>query len=258
MNIGLLSEIDVAKRSNADGVGLCRTEFNFLIRDTLPTEDEQYEIYRTILESFAPKPVILRTLDVGGDKPLPSYRMDELNPSLGCRGIRFTLEHPEIFMTRVAGDAAANAGLGNLQILLPMVSQVHEVKEARGLLERAQRRLEEEGGQFAAPPVGVMIEVPSAVLNVVAFEKYVDFLSVGTNDLTQYLLAVDRNNPNVVNLYDEADPSVRRALDFVVKAARRRRIPSVSGEMGLSGGRYTTAWHGHRHAQHECSERVAD
>jgi phosphotransferase system enzyme I (PtsP) len=232
VNVGLLSEVTVAKGSGAEGVGLYRTEFSFMIRDTFPVEEEQVGIYRQILESFAPQSVVMRTLDVGGDKPLPYFPMEETNPYLGLRGIRFTLSHPEIFVTQLRAMLRANAGLNNLKILLPMVSQVAEVKDTRDLIARVQHELKEEAQPFAPAPLGAMIEIPSAVYNVRALARYVDFFSVGTNDLTQYLLAVDRNDPHVSSLYADLDPSVIRALRSVVNAARRLDRPvSVCGEM---------------------------
>ncbi len=232
VNMGLLSETNVLEESGADGVGLYRTEFPFMMRHAFPVEEEQYQVYRNILESFAPKPVTMRTLDVGGDKPLPYYPMDEDNPFLGWRGIRLTLDHPEIFLPQLRAMLRANAGLNNLRLLLPMVSQVKEVKEARELLDRAHRSHLEEGTDSAIPPLGVMIEVPSVVYQVPALARYVDFFAIGTNDLTQYLLAVDRNNPNVARLYDSLHPAVLRAVRVVARAAQHSGKPvSVCGEM---------------------------
>ena len=232
VNIGLLSETNEVEESGADGVGLYRTEFTFMVRHSFPVEDEQYHVYRKILESFAPKPVTMRTLDVGGDKPLPYYPMEEDNPALGWRGVRFTLDHPEIFLLQLRAMLRANAGLNNLRVLFPMVSQVNEVKEAWELLDRAHREHLEEGRDSAMPPVGVMIEVPSAVYQVRELARHIDFVSIGTNDLTQYLLAVDRNNPNVARLYDSLHPAVLRALRAVARVARRYGKPvSVCGEM---------------------------
>lgn len=232
VNIGLLSEANEVEESGADGVGLYRTEFTFMVRHSFPVEDEQYHVYRKILESFAPKPVTMRTLDVGGDKPLPYYPMEEDNPALGWRGVRFTLDHPEIFLLQLRAMLRANAGLNNLRVLFPMVSQVHEVKEAWELLDRAHREHLEEGRDSAMPPVGVMIEVPSAVYQVRELARHIDFVSIGTNDLTQYLLAVDRNNPNVARLYDSLHPAVLRVLRAVARVARRYDKPvSVCGEM---------------------------
>ena len=231
-NISLLTDIDIAQKHGIDEVGLYRTEFPFMMRDAFPMEEDQYRVYRTILESFAPQPVIMRTLDVGGDKPLPYYPMREENPFLGWRGIRFTLDRPEVFIPQLRAMLRANVGLNNLRIMFPMISQVDEIKAARQALERAQRELSEKGQQCVVPPVGAMVEVPSAVFVLSALARYVEFFSVGTNDLTQYLLAVDRNNPNVASLYESIDPAVLRALCAIVREARRRGKPvSVCGEM---------------------------
>lgn len=232
VNIGLIAELAPALASGAEGIGLFRTEFAFLARETFPAEDEQYLLYRTVLESFAPKPVTLRTLDVGGDKSLPYFPMVEDNPFLGCRGIRFTLDHPEIFLIQLRAMLRANAGLHNLQVLFPMIGRVDEMDEALGLLTRAYRELVAEGQAVAKPRVGAMIEVPSAVYLAGALAKRVDFLSVGTNDLTQYLLAVDRNNAAVATPDDSLHPAVLYAVRHVIEEAHHQGKPvGVCGEL---------------------------
>jgi len=231
-NIGLVSDIVAARDCGAEGVGLYRTEYHFLLRDAFPLEDEQYQIYREVLEEFTPKPVIMRTLDAGGDKILPYFPVQEDNPFMGCRGIRFSLDHPEIFLIQLRAMLRANAGLDNLQILFPMISRVGELDEALGLLARAYRELAEEGIAAKTLRVGVMIEVPSAVFLAGALAERVDFLSVGSNDLTQYLLAIDRNNAQVTTPYDGLHPAVLSAIQHVIRAAHLRGKPvSVCGEM---------------------------
>ena len=232
VNTGLLSDISPSLRSGAEGVGLYRTEFPFMARDRFPGEDEQLNVYRQVLEAFAPRPVTLRTLDVGGDKALPYFPIEEDNPFLGWRGIRITLDQPDIFLTQLRAMLRADVGFGNLRLMFPMISTLAELDEALALLSRAVRELAEEGMPVVRPPVGVMIEVPSAVYQSAVIAQRVDFLSVGTNDLTQYLLAVDRNNARVAKLYDPLHPAVLRALVQIVEGAHRHRKPvSVCGEM---------------------------
>jgi phosphotransferase system, enzyme I, PtsP len=231
-NIGLASDIETAWSSGAEGVGLYRTEYLFLLRESFPVEDEQYQIYRQLLEAFAPKPVTVRTLDVGGDKILRYFPVKEDNPFLGCRGIRFSLEHPEIFLIQLRALLRANAGLENLQLLFPMIARLGELDEALELLERAHRELLEEGQATAKPRVGAMIEVPSAVFLTKRLAERVDYLSVGTNDLTQYILAADRNNAQVATPYDSLHPAVLDAVVKVVHDAHGRSTPvTVCGEM---------------------------
>lgn len=231
-NIGLPADIASAVASGAEGIGLYRTEYSFLLSDTLPDEDDQCISYREVLAAFAPRPVTLRTLDVGGDKMLSYFPAVEDNPFLGCRGIRFSLDQPEIFLMQLRAMLRANAGLSNLHVLFPMIGTVDELDEALGLLERAYRELEEEGQDAARPRVGVMIEVPASVHLADILIRRVDFLSIGTNDLTQYMLAVDRNNAQVVSPYDGRHPAVLNAIHQVIETGRRHGKPvSVCGEM---------------------------
>lgn len=233
VNTGLRQDNLLSLKAGAEAVGLYRTEIPFLMRSSFPTEDEQTEIYRDELQAFAPRLVTMRTLDVGGDKALPYFPIEEENPFLGWRGIRICLDHPEIFLAQIRAMLRANEGLNNLRIMLPMISSVPELDRALGLIDRAYNELtEEEGFKIEMPALGVMIEVPAAVYQVRDLGRRVDFLSVGTNDLTQYLLAVDRNNPRVANLYHSLHPALLRALKEIQEQAEAAGCQlSVCGEM---------------------------
>ncbi|MEN8176818.1 MAG: phosphoenolpyruvate--protein phosphotransferase, partial [Pseudomonadota bacterium] len=232
LNTGLISDTSTLGVEEAEGVGLYRTEFPFMVRDRFPGETVQMANYRNVLETFHPRPVVLRTLDVGGDKPLPYFPVEESNPFLGWRGVRISLDHPEIFLTQVRAMLRAAAGLNNLQIMLPMITTACEVDELLALIHRAHDELVEEGYAVRMPRLGVMVEVPAAVYQAEVLAHRVDFLSVGTNDLTQYLLAVDRNNSRVAELYDDLHPAVLRALMTIVEgAAVYNRPVSVCGEL---------------------------
>ncbi|HAS51126.1 MAG TPA: phosphoenolpyruvate-protein phosphotransferase PtsP [Gammaproteobacteria bacterium] len=234
---GLLTDIAAARDCGAEGVGLYRTEFAFMIRESFPSEEEQCQIYRQMLTAFAPQPVVMRTLDIGGDKTLPYFKIEENNPFLGWRGMRFTLDHPDIFLTQLRAMLRANAGLNNLRILFPMITTVEEVDEALRLLERAHSELQEEGWPAARPEVGVMIEVPSAAWQAGQLARRVDFLSVGTNDLTQYMLAVDRDNARVAGLYDNLHPAMLKAIAYIVAESHRVERPiHLCGEMAADPG----------------------
>ncbi|QUX97100.1 phosphoenolpyruvate-protein phosphotransferase PtsP [Marinomonas sp. CT5] len=232
VNTGLSADVARSLDRGAEGIGLYRTEVPFMVRDRFPTEAEQVVIYRQQLEGFAPAPVTVRTLDIGGDKALPYFPIDEANPFLGWRGIRVTLDHLEIFMAQIRAMIKASAGLHNLKIMLPMISNVAEVEEALALIRRAYAEVKEEGFDVKMPRVGVMIEIPAAVYQARELAGMVDFLSVGSNDLTQYLLAVDRNNPRVADLYNSFHPSVLRALISIVDQVQDEGVGlSVCGEM---------------------------
>lgn len=232
VNIGLAKDAGLSMSVGAEGVGLYRSEVPFMTRDRFPSEEEQRVIYRQILKAFAPHDVIMRTLDIGGDKPLPYFPVEEDNPYLGWRGLRVTLDHPDLFLMQVRAMMLASDGLNNLGILLPMVTAISEVEEASLLIEQAYREVLEEGVDIDKPKFGAMIEVPAAVYQSRQIAKMVDFISVGTNDLTQYILAVDRNNSRVANLYDALHPAVLRSLMFVVDGARAAGVNvSVCGEM---------------------------
>jgi phosphotransferase system enzyme I (PtsP) len=232
LNTGLVHETGHGNSEEFAGVGLYRTELPFMVRDRFPAESVQVLNYRRVLEAFAPRPVILRTLDIGGDKPLPYFPVVEQNPFLGWRGVRISLAHPEIFLTQARAMMRAAVDLENLQIMLPMISGVNEVDELKMLVGRACDELIEEGYAVRMPQIGVMIEVPSAVYMIEELVRRVDFVSVGTNDLTQYLLAVDRNNSRVADLYDDLHPAVLRALEQIVRGARLFNRPvGVCGEL---------------------------
>ena len=233
VNSGLRQDTARSLKSGAEAVGLFRTEIPFLMRTSFPTEDEQIEIYREQLSDFAPRPVTMRTLDIGGDKDLPYFPIEEENPFLGWRGIRISLDHPEIFLVQIRAMLRASEGINNLRIMLPMISNVPELDRALQLIERAYQELtQEEGYTIKRPLIGAMIEVPAAVYQVKEIGRRVDFMSVGTNDLTQYLLAVDRNNPRVADLYHTLHPSVLRALKQIYDQASSVNCQlSICGEM---------------------------
>jgi len=232
VNTGLLSDIQPGLAVQPDGVGLYRSEFPFMLRETFPSEAEQCAVYRQMLEAFAPRPVVMRTLDIGGDKPLGYFPVDEANGLLGWRGVRVSLQQPEIFLVQLRAMLRANAELGNLRILLPMVSTANEVKGARELLGHAMRGLREDGLGVRPVELGVMLEVPSALFSLDVLSEEADFFSLGTNDLTQYLLAVDRGNPRVAALYDHLEPAVLRAVQHAVLRLERLGKPvSLCGEL---------------------------
>jgi phosphotransferase system enzyme I (PtsP) len=232
LNAGLASGFEHSIHCGAVGIGLYRTEIPFMNRSCFPSESEQTLWYQNVLVAFSNQPVTMRTLDVGGDKSLPYFPITEENPFLGWRGIRITLDHPEIFLLQVRAMIRANQESKNIEIMLPMIASIGEVEEAIRLINQAYFELMVElGDDLVKPKVGIMIEVPSAIFLLPELAKRVDFFSVGSNDLTQYLLAVDRNNTRVANLFDTFHPAVLRALYQIAQQSNASSTPlSLCGE----------------------------
>ncbi len=227
-NAGSIADAAEAMKMGADGIGLLRTEFLFLERTTAPGEEEQFNVYRAIAETMNDLPVIVRTLDIGGDKPLPYIQLKpELNPFLGERGIRLCLNRPELFREQLRAILRA-ASHGNLRIMFPMVSDIAELRQARALIEALRAELN-------APEVqtGIMMEVPSAALMADVFAPEIDFFSIGTNDLTQYTLAMDRGNPALASRHDGLHPAVLRLIAMTIDAAHKHgKRADICGELG--------------------------
>ena len=233
LNAGLSAELELAQDKWVEGIGLYRTEVPFMLQSGFPSEEEQVAQYQGMLQLFHQKPVTLRTLDIGADKQLPYMPISEENPALGWRGIRLTLDQPEIFLVQIRAMLRANVASGNLRILLPMITSIEEIDDARHLIDRATHEVEELlGYEIPKPQVGIMLEVPSMIFLIPQLALKVDFISVGTNDLTQYLLAVDRNNTRVANLYSALHPAVLHALYRIMTLAKRVDLPvCLCGEM---------------------------
>ncbi len=234
-NLGSLEEIEPAREAGAMGVGLFRTELLFMRHTHLPSEDLQAETYGTLARAFAPYPVIIRTLDIGGDKPVAAIEFpEEENPFLGWRGIRMCLDRPDIFKTQLKALLRA-AVHGNVKVMLPMVSEIAEVERTKALIEECAAELAAAGTPFARFELGVMIETPAAVLIAPELARHVAFFSIGTNDLTQYIMAADRLHPAVARLNDVTNPAVMTAIGMTAKAAVEAGI--MVGMCGEAAGR---------------------
>lgn len=233
LNAGLLSSLASEIAEGADGIGLYRTEIPFMLQTRFPSEAEQVEVYRQVLDAAVGRPVVMRTLDVGGDKPLSYLPITEENPFLGWRGIRLSLDHPELFLVQLRAMLNASGGRDQLHILLPMVCCLDEIDQAIAYLEQAYLEVKQDvHPDLQRPKLGIMLEVPALLFQLEEVAKRVDFISVGSNDLTQYLLAVDRNNPRVSTLYDCYHPGILRALKQARLACKHYRLPiSVCGEL---------------------------
>jgi phosphotransferase system enzyme I (PtsI) len=239
-NLEIPAELPLIAQSGAAGIGLLRSEFLFMNRETLPHEDDQFETYRSVIDAMGGDPVTIRVLDWGGEKDIEALQSEGLvpeetdhNPALGLRGIRLLLRQTELFETQLIAILRA-AAFGPTKVLLPMVTTVAEVRAAREVYERVARRLRRRGERIPdrLPPLGIMIETPGAALSADALALEADFFAIGTNDLAMYTLAVDRGETDVSHLYDPLHPAVLRLVQFATEAALRMRMPvSVCGEM---------------------------
>ena len=232
-NIGNIKDLATVIQNDAGGIGLFRSEFIYLEKDRYPTEEEQFSIYKTAVETMAGKRVIIRTLDIGADKQCEYFKMDkEENPALGYRAIRICLTRPEIFKTQLRALFRASA-YGNLAIMYPMITSLWEVKRIKEIVEEVKAELNAEQLEFGNPQQGIMIETPAAVMMSEELAKEVDFFSIGTNDLTQYTLAIDRQNPKLDKFYDAHHPAVLSMIRMTVENAHKAGIwAGICGELG--------------------------
>lgn len=231
-NIGSPKDVSLVLRAGAEGVGLFRTEFLFIDRDVMPSEDEQFAAYREVLETLSPRPIVIRTLDIGGDKGIPYLNLPaEDNPFLGVRAIRLCLKEKELFNTQLRALLRASR-YGNLKIMFPMIATSDELREAKHILDEVKRELEREGHEIAGFEVGIMVEIPAAALCADALARECDFFSIGTNDLVQYTMAADRGNPELGSLSDPFHPAVLRLIERTIKSGHEAGIwVGMCGEM---------------------------
>jgi phosphotransferase system enzyme I (PtsI) len=232
-NIGNIKDLATVVDNDAAGIGLFRSEFIYLERDDFPTEDEQFQIYRTVAETMAGKQVIIRTLDIGADKQSDYFNLDkEDNPAMGLRAIRICLTRPEIFKTQLRALYRASA-FGNIAIMYPMITSTAEVQRIKEIEDLVKAELKADGIRIGNPQTGIMIETPAAVIISDELAKMVDFFSIGTNDLTQYTLAIDRQNTNLDDFYDSHHPAVLRMIKMVADNAHKAGIwAGICGELG--------------------------
>lgn len=231
-NIGTLEDLDGAVENGAEGIGLFRTEFLYMDSNHLPTEDEQFKVYKTVLEKMNRKPVIIRTADIGGDKDLPYLDVPkEANPFLGYRAIRMSLDKPDIFRTQLRALLRASA-FGNLSVMFPMITTINELKKAKAVLNQERIKLIREKVPVKPIRIGIMVEVPAAAILADQFANEVDFMSIGTNDLIQYIMAADRGNKMVSYLYQPYNPAVLRLIKHIIDACHDNNLPAyMCGEM---------------------------
>jgi phosphoenolpyruvate-protein phosphotransferase len=232
-NSGLQADLLPGLKHGAEGIGLYRSEIPFMVRQSLPSESDQVAVYREVIEAYKNKPVYIRTLDIGADKPLPYLPIiEEENPALGWRGIRFTLDNLQLLITQFRAVMVAAAGQDNVHLLLPMVGSTSELDQCIHLLDESFKQLLAEGKSVCRPRLGIMVEVPSSISLLPLWRNKLDFISIGSNDLSQYLLALDRNSPLVGKLYDPLHPAIIHEILRIVRSARECQLPvSLCGEM---------------------------
>lgn len=232
-NSGLHADLTPGLENGAEGIGLYRTEVLFMSRSSFPSESDQIDSYKIVLDAYKSKPVYMRTLDVGGDKPLPYYQISgEENPALGWRGIRFTLDNIQLLMTQVRAMLIAAGARKDLHIIVPMITSTDEIKGFKQLVVDACDQLKNEKVPFRHPKIGIMIEVPAAISQLPLWQNEIDFISIGSNDLSQYLLALDRNNRRVANRYDPVHPAILHEIHRICTMAKKLNLPvSLCGEM---------------------------